>query len=161
MEELSKIIQAEPEELLSSLDDFQAEILKIFLTTTSNNYLGSADKWLNATTANTAQFGGDPNRGKVYIEKLIDEVEKFLCGDELYEGDRKKIAESTDKSLKYIIGVMSVAIGKIIGVAGTFIAPVIVLLIMSFGKMAINAWCAMRKETRNMANRTLQGDKLK
>jgi predicted PurR-regulated permease PerM len=48
-----------------------------------------------------------------------------------------------------LIGVLSAAIGKTLGVAGTFIAPIIVLLLMSFGKMAINAWCEMRKEQSN------------
>ena len=71
-----------------------------------------------------------------------------MCGAEQYEEDRKKIAESSDKSQQYIIGVMSAAIGKTIGAAGTFIAPVIVLLILSLGKMALNAWCEMRKETK-------------
>lgn len=152
MEELSNIIQSDQDALLSSIDDFQVEIIKSFLTSTSNDYLLSADNWLNANTANTAKFGGEPNKAKIYRDKLLEELEKFLCGDQRYEDDRKKIAESTDKSQKYIIGVMSVAIGKTLGAAGPFIAPVIVLLILSIGKMAINAWCAMRKETGSTAS---------
>lgn len=152
MEELSNIIQSDQDALLSSIDDFQVEIIKSFLTSTSNDYLLSADNWLNASTANTAKFGGEPNKAKIYRDKLLEELEKFLCGDQRYEDDRKKIAESTDKSQKYIIGVMSVAIGKTLGAAGPFIAPVIVLLILSIGKMAINAWCAMRKETGSTAS---------
>lgn len=152
MEELSNIIQSDQDALLSSIDDFQVEIIKSFLTSTSNDYLLSADNWLNASTANTAKFGGEPNKAKIYRDKLLEELEKFLCGDQRYEDDRKKIAESTDKSQKYIIGVMSVAIGKTLGAAGPFIAPVIVLLILSIGKIAINAWCAMRKETGSTAS---------
>jgi hypothetical protein len=148
MEEFANIIQAEPSKLLLALDNFQSEIITSFLSSTSNNYLDSADKWLNATTFNTAKFGGQPTKSKIYREKLLDEVEKFLCGDEKYEDDRNKIRNSQDKTEKYIICVMSTAIGNSIGVAGTFIAPVIVLLLMSFGKMALNAWCAMRKETK-------------
>lgn len=149
MEELSTIIQSNQESLLASIDNFQADIIKTFLVSTSNNYLVSADKWLNASTSNTAKFGGEPDKAKIYREKLLEELEKFVCGDQQYDDDRKKIAESTDKSQKYIIGVMSAAIGKALGVAGAFIAPVIVLLILSFGKMAINAWCAMRKEGKS------------
>lgn len=151
MEELAQIIQAEESELLSSIDNFQSEIIKAFLASTSNDYLESADYWLNASTANTAKFGGEPNTTKLYRDKLLEELEKFLCGDQQYEDDRNKIAESTDKSQKYIIGVMSAAIGKTLGAAGAFIAPVIVLLILSIGKMAINAWCAMRKDARSTA----------
>jgi hypothetical protein len=137
MKELSTLIESEQDELLSTIDGFQADIVKSFLVSTSNDYLKSADYWLNASTANTAKFGGEPNKTKIYRDKLLEELEKFICGDAQYEDDRKKIGESADKSQKYIIGV--------------FIAPVIVLLILSIGKMAVNAWCAMRKEERSTA----------
>jgi hypothetical protein len=150
MEELSNIIQSDQNTLLSSIDDFQAEIIKTFLASNSNDYLLSADNWLNASTANTAKLGGESNKSKIYREKLLEELEKFLCGDQQYDEDRNKISDSTDKSQKYIIGVMSASIGKALGTAGTFIAPVIVLLILSIGKMAINAWCAMRKEAQQV-----------
>lgn len=152
MEELSNIVDSDQDTLLASIDDFQSEIIKAFLVANSNDYLASADNWLNASTANTAKFGGEPNKAKIYRDKLLEELEKFLCGDQQYEDDRKKIAEGTDKSQKYIIGVMSAAIGKTIGSAGAFIAPVIVLLILNIGKMAINAWCAMRNETKSNTN---------
>jgi len=148
MNEFSTLLQAEDNELLSSIESYQADIIKNFLANNSNDYLASADNWLNASTANTARFGGEPGKAKIYRDKLLEEIEKFICGDQQYDDDRKKIADSADKSQKYIIGVMSVAIGKTLGAAGTFLAPVIVLLVLSFGKMAVNAWCAMRKEAR-------------
>jgi hypothetical protein len=154
MEELSNILKVEPNKLLNALDNYQEEIIRTFLISSSNNYLECADKWLNATTANTAKFGGDPNRAKIYREKLMEELEKFLCGDMQYEEDRKKISESKDKTEKYIIGVISTAIAKTIGTAGAFIAPIIVLLLISIGKMALNAWCAMRKEIKSTVTKT-------
>lgn len=150
MDEISNLLQSDPEVLLTVIEDYQSEIIKSFLQSNNNDYLNSADKWLNASTANIAKFGGDLKKTKIYREKLFDEVEKFICGDERYEEDRKKIHISSDKSQKYIIGVMSIAIGKTLGVAGAFIAPVIVLLIISIGKLAINAWCEMRKEIKNV-----------
>lgn len=151
MKELQNIIQSDPTDLLTSIDEFQADILKKFLENTSNDYLKSADNWLNATTANTAKFGGEQNKPKIYRDKLLEELEKFLCGNEEYEEERKEISESSDKSKQYVIGVISVAIGKTIGTAGTFIAPVIVLLIMSLGKMALKAWCEMRVEIKTQS----------
>jgi hypothetical protein len=148
MDELNKIVQEDPEILINCLDNYQIEIIKSFLSSNSNNYLDSADRWLNASTTNTAKFGGDTNKSQIYREKVLNEVENFLCGDDRYDSDRRKIFDATDKSQKYIIGVMSAAIGKTLGVAGTFIAPVIVLLIISIGKIAVNAWCEMRKTLR-------------
>ncbi|KGL58406.1 hypothetical protein [Polaribacter sp. Hel1_85] len=148
MEEFNILLNSTESEILDSLDKFQADILQQFLTDTSNNYTESADKWLTATTANTFQFGGEQGKTKIYIEKVLDEIEKFICGNEDYAEERKEIGESTDKTKEYLIGVMSTAIGQTMGVAGAFIAPVIALLIMSIGKIAVNAWCAMRQEMK-------------
>lgn len=148
MEKLNIVTSSEPNDLLLALDSYQADIVKTFIEKTSGNYIECASRWVNSTPTNTALFGGEQGKSKIYIEKVLEEIEKFLCGDASYDEDRKKIAESTDNTQKYIIGVMSVAIGKVLGVAGTFIAPVIVLLLLSFGKIAVNAWCAMRRETR-------------
>ena len=147
MDELNNLLQAEPVEIISSLDNYQQDIIKTFLKNNSNDYLDSADKWLNASTSNTAKFGGE-NKSKIYRDKVLEELEKFLCGNEQYDEERKKISEHTDKSREYIVGVLSTSIGSSLGVAGAFIAPVVVLLLLSIGKMALNAWCEMRKELK-------------
>ena len=148
MEEFNNILNSTDEELLNSIPKFQSEIVTSFIAQTNNDYIVAADLWLNSTPSNTAKFGGEEKKPVQYREMLIGEIEKFLCGGESYNDERNKIAESADKSQKYIIGVMSAALGKTLGVAGTFIAPVIVLALMSFGKMAINAWCEMRVQNR-------------
>lgn len=43
---------------------------------------------------------------------------------------------------------MSAAIGGSIGVAGVYIAPVIVLILLNIGKIVKNAWCEMMKEKK-------------
>lgn len=141
--------QLEPRELIGSLDNYQQEIVLALLKATNNNYLEAADKWLSASPSNTAKFGGDSSHSTIYREKVVEEIEKFLCGNEpSYEEEREKLKEQSDKSQKYIIGVLSTAIGSQLGVTGVFIAPVIVLVIISMGKICINAWCEMRKEIK-------------
>lgn len=139
----------EPIELIKGLDNYQQEIVYALLKATDNNYLEAADKWLSASPSNTAKFGGDSSHSTIYREKVVEEIEKFLCGsDPSYEEERKKLNIQSDKSQKYIIGVLSTAIGSQLGVAGAFIAPVIVLIFISMGKVCINAWCEMRKEIK-------------
>ena len=146
---LDEFTQLTPDDLISSLDNFQQEIVRTLLKVTNGNYLEVADKWLSASPSNTAKFGGEINRSVLYREKVVDEIEKFLCGnDSTYEEERRKLNIQSDKSQKYIVGVMSTAIGGQLGVAGTFIAPIIVLLVISMGKMCINAWCEMRREIK-------------
>ena len=70
-----------------------------------------------------------------------------MCGtDPVYKPEREKLYQQSGVSVHYILGVLASAIGGQIGVAGTYIAPVIVLLVMSFCKIGVNAWCEMRKE---------------
>lgn len=139
----------EPIELIKGLDNYQQEIVYALLKATDNNYLEAADKWLSASPSNTAKFGGDSSHSTIYREKVVEEIEKFLCGsDPSYEEERKKLNIQSDKSQKYIIGVLSTAIGTQLGVAGAFIAPVIVLIFISMGKVCINTWCEMRKEIK-------------
>lgn len=147
--------QLEPRELIGSLDNYQQEIVLALLKATNNNYLEAADKWLSASPSNTAKFGGDSSHSTIYREKVVEEIEKFLCGNEpSYVEEREKLKEQSDKSQKYIIGVLSTAIGSQLGVAGVFIAPVIVLIIIGMGKICINAWCEMRKEIKKKRDKS-------
>ena len=147
--------QLEPRELIGSLDNYQQEIVLALLKATNNNYLEAADKWLSASPSNTAKFGGDSSHSTIYREKVVEEIEKFLCGKEpSYEEEREKLKAQSDKSQKYIIGVLSTAIGSQLGVAGVFIAPVIVLIIISMGKICINAWCEMRREIKKKRDKS-------
>lgn len=149
MKNIEILFNAERDELFDAIQPFQQEILNEFLTNTSNNYQEAINLWINASPSNTSYFGGAFQKKNLYSEMLMKELEKFFCDEEHYTDEKNKIKESTDRSTKYLIGVLSAAIGKTLGVAGTFIAPIIVLLLMSFGKMAVNAWCEMRKEQSN------------
>lgn len=147
---LDAFFQLGQEDLLLGLEPYQQELIKDLLS--KNSYLNAVDLWLQASPSQTAEFGGDPDKSKskVYRDKLVEEIEKFVCGTDVsYEEDRNKILEQKDASQQYIIGVLSSAIGSKFGVVGTFIAPVIVILIMSFEKMSIKAWCEYRKTIRN------------
>jgi hypothetical protein len=144
MEQLDYLLKSDTVELLNTLPKYQENLISQLLESSNNDFLKAADLWLNSTPSNTYGFGGEPKKQVFYRDMLLEEIEKFLCGDEIYDDDRKKITESSDKTKQYAIGVLSTAIGAKIGVAGAFIAPIIVLLLLSIGKMAINAWCEMR-----------------
>ncbi|WP_417367065.1 hypothetical protein [Flavobacterium beibuense] len=136
-------------ELLDLIPNYQKEILTELLEESNQDYIKVAEIWLSSNSSQTAKFGSLQNNSKLYIEKLWDEIEKFLCGSESYSEERKKISSNSEQGKKYIISIMSAAIGSNLGVAGTFIAPVIILVLSSIGKMAVNAWCELRKELKN------------
>lgn len=147
---LDDFLQLEKEALISSLDGYQQELVIALIDNAKGDYNLAADNWLSASPSNTAQFGGEHSRSSVFREKVFDEFEKFICGcdDGRYDNDRDKLNEQGDLTKDAIISALSASIGSYIGVAAAFIAPVIVLILLSTGKIVKNAWCEMRKEMK-------------
>lgn len=147
---LDEFLQLEGNDLISCLDGYQQELVVALLENVNGDYIKAADNWLSASPSNTYRFGGEHNRSSVFREKIFEELEKFICGcdDGRYDSDRKNLNEQKDNSKEAIISVISAAIGSYIGVAAAFVAPVLVLIFLSMGKIAKNAWCEMMKEMK-------------
>lgn len=141
------------EELISSLENYQQDLVRVLITASNGDYSKAADNWLSASPANTVQFGGEHKKPSVFREKVFEEVEKFICGcDEgRYDNAREELNKQGDLTKEAIISVMSAAIGSVIGVAGAFIAPIIVLILLSIGQIVRNAWCETRKALKAQA----------
>lgn len=149
MDAIEKLFTLEPQDILDSLPKFQTKLISE-MSVSGDDYLTIADKWLNAKPENTVGFGGQPLplRNSIYRDKIMHELEKFLCGDEKYEEERNKLNATTGAPIQFIIGGISAAIGSVLGTAGAFIVPVIVLILMTSGKITKNGWCEARKEMR-------------
>ncbi len=148
---LDEFFMLTPDRLSMGLEPYQREIIQELLSTNNNDYLKVADAWLQASPAQTAGFGGDPTKSnsKIYREKILEEIEKFICGtDDSYDDERQKISDNVEASEQVIVSIISAAIGAHLGLAGAYLAPIIVVLIMSFGKIGRNAWCSMRKDMK-------------
>jgi hypothetical protein len=147
---LDDFLQLEKEALISSLDGYQQELIIALIDNAKGDYKLAADNWLSASPSNTAQFGGEHNKSSVFREKVFDEFEKFICGcdDGRYANDRDKLNKQGDMAKEAIISSISASIGCYLGVAAAFIAPVIVLILLSTGKIFKNAWCETQKEMK-------------
>lgn len=150
---LEEYLQLDNNSILNSLDTYQEELVKELLNASNNNYLEAADRWLNANMSQTVSFGGDKKHSTIFREKIFEEVEKFICGcdDGRYDNERAQLSEETGKGKEFIISLMSAAIGAHLGVAGAFVAPVIVLIFLSLGKIVKNAWCETQIKLREIA----------
>lgn len=143
------------DDMIASLEPYQQELVKSLISYTDGDYNKAADFWLSASPSNTYKFGGESNRSSIFREKVLDELEKFICGcDEgKYDSDREELSKRGDLTKEIIISFLSASIGSTIGVAGAFVAPVIVLLLLDSGKIAKNAWCEMMKEKKTQKSR--------
>ena len=144
---LDDFLQINSDELISCLENYQQDLVRALIAASDEDFNKAADKWLSATPSNTVQFGGEHKQPSIFREKIFEEVEKFICGSDegRYDSAREELNKQGDMTKEAIISVMSAAIGGVIGVAGAFIAPVIVLILLSIGKIVKNAWCETRK----------------
>lgn len=149
MEKLEDILSLDPEQLISALPKYQSNTIREMLAS-NGDYLMVADNWLSTKPSNTVGFGGS-NQPNIYREKILEELEKFICGDEKYLNERKQISSHTDKSLGYILGVITTAIGATLGTSSILILPVVVLLLGCMGKITLNGWCEARKTIRSQS----------
>jgi hypothetical protein len=151
MNPLEQLLTMEGSELLSVLPKYQREIISSFLENDADK-LAAANKWLSAKPSNTEGFGGVSKNSNIYLDKIIEELEKYICGDEKYTEDRNKLISSTNVPVQFIIGGISTAIGTAIGAAGVYLVPAVVLILMNAGKIGKNGWCEARKAIRNKSN---------
>ena len=148
---LDEFLQLDRDTLISSLEVYQQKLVRDLIANTGGDYNKAADNWLSASPSNTAQFGGEHKRSSLFREKVFEELEKFICGcdDGRYDNAREELNKYGDMTKETIIRVMSAAIGGTIGVAGAFVAPIIVFILLSLGQITKNAWCEMRKELKS------------
>lgn len=149
MSDLEKHFTGDEEKWLPVLKDYQRNIVNDFLKN-SSSYNEAAEKWISSSPDQTVPFGSSPNRinKEQYFEKFMEELEKFLCGDERYEEERKKIVSKANLTETTIVSSVSSALAPYVGSAGPFLVPVVVLTFMTITKMSKNAWCEARKEKR-------------
>lgn len=129
---------------ISELKLYQIKAIKSLV----NNYgeEEAINKWLLARgPLQTATFGGDSTaRDSSYPEKFRKELAKFICGHPDYDNLRDSIKSEGGTINKFMIPVISAAIGDQIGLTQGLLVPVVAIALSAIGKISINAYCANR-----------------
>jgi len=82
-----------------------------------------AQIWLTTTgPSNNFPFGGE-RFALVFYEKLVDELEKLICGDEKYARQRREILNGFGKGKTYVVVAIAVSIAEHLGAAQALLAP--------------------------------------
>lgn len=127
------------EEWLNELKPYQREIITSLVKDYGEE--DAIEKWLTANgPSEMVKFGGEGN-AKPFIDKFKIEMNKLICGHDDYKKERDEYKENGELVKSLLISSISSAIGSVIGVAGTVIAPVVVLTLYTVGKLGINAYC--------------------
>ncbi|QNO14371.1 hypothetical protein HYG86_06080 [Alkalicella caledoniensis] len=156
MDSFNGLIFDEQESWVDTLPSYQKNRIKQILSS-GKSPKETAILWLTASPQNTAPFGTIKGEN-IFLEKVEEELEGLICGDEKYDDYRKKLSSEVNLSKGYAIGLISSAIAPVVGSSGAFIAPVIALLLVGMGKIALNAWCESCKEKRNRRLEKIVGE---
>lgn len=151
MPTFNDLLVGDEEAWIGALAPYQAEHIRALLKR-GNTAEEVAKSWLAIKgPANTYPFGGEANRGfqSLFYDKLLAEVEAYICGDERYENDRKKLFSELKPTHAYAISTISVAVSPVLGAAAPLIAPAIALILYTAARLGTNAWCAARKDARS------------
>lgn len=135
-----------PENIINVLPNYQKQTIETLLQQGKSNE-EIAEIWLEANgPSNTFPFGTENNKNS-FLEKLKEEIKKFICNDEdEYVEERKQVIEKF-KSGRFI-GVTSLTayIAPLIGTTPALILPVVVLILDTCLKIGFNAWCSLQEE---------------
>lgn len=146
MTTLDEALQGSDADWIGGLPKYQSDIIASLLEGKTPDE--AATMWLSASgPANTFPFGA--TRGaSLFFDKVVDEVEAFICRDNAYTEDKKKLLTQVDVTHAYTIGLISAAISHAVGAAAPYIAPAVALILVTSARIGRNAWCAMRQEQR-------------
>lgn len=146
MNDISEIFNVDPNSWIDSLRTYQKNIINQ-LYSQINDYEAVANKWLTATIPMNIPFGTQKN-SSVFFEKVLDEIEAFFSGDEKYKDSRLEILKESGVVQSYIVGGISIALAPVLGTSAPFLAPVIAIVLLTIGKIGLNAWLATRREKK-------------
>ncbi len=148
MATFEEIFTGNETEWIDALPAYQRNIINALIAQ-GNSYDEVAIAWLSASgPANTFPFGAQ--RGsEIFFEKLVEEIEKFLCGKDSYIEERKKLMTGAEATQAVAISLISSAISPVLHASAPYLAPVVTLVLITTAKLGRNAWCAMRQERKS------------
>jgi hypothetical protein len=140
MPDLDELVTGSAEDWLSTLPEYQRQIVDQLLTTATPEEAAMA--WLAASgPANTQVFGASQGRVDFY-ERVSNEVRKFLSENREYSEDRARLLSEIQPTPTLLVATISAAIAPELGLAAALVAPAITLVLILAAKVGLRAWCA-------------------
>lgn len=146
MHNVDYLTEISSDQWLNVLPQYQQKIVSR-LVDTNENIETATVQYLNLGISDTAPFSAEGTKN-IFVDKIKLEFERFLCGDPKYDNDRQKLSTELKPGHTLIVSTLSSAISVYVGASAAYLAPVIVLFLMSIGKVSINAWCETCVEKR-------------
>jgi hypothetical protein len=107
-----------------------------------------AQLWLTTSgPANTSPHGAG-RFPSLFYDKLIEEVERFVCDDPTYAAERQNLLHEVGAGKAFLVGAIATALAPHLGVAAAVIGPSIALILQIVSRVGARAWCETRAAMR-------------
>lgn len=140
------IPQLKTEEWIEVLEPFQQDLLNSILAEHTEDE--ALEIWLQVSGPDhTKTFGG---KGiKDYLKNFKAEFDKLLLGDKKYSEKIREFNEHTNITKFFVVSFLSSVLSESLGVVSAVIAPLVVLVLGTVGKIGLNAYRNVIREKEN------------
>lgn len=138
---------SDPDDLLDALPAYQRQSVDTLLNS-GKSPEEVAQLWLTTPgPSNTFPFGGE-RFASVFYDKLLDELEKFICDDKEYLAERRELISKVEAGKVVATSFMTTVIATHLGTTPALLTPAVVLILISVSRIGRRAWCEARAEVR-------------
>lgn len=124
-------------EWIEVLEPFQQNLVRELLINHSEEE--AMQLWVEVSGPEyTASFGGNGKRD--YLKAFKKEFDQLILGEEKYQDIIKEFNEHATVSKFFVVSFIATALSESLGVAAGVVAPLIVLLLGTIGRIGINAY---------------------
>ena len=139
---LDELLNDEPTKWLDVLPSYQREPIVQFLDQ-GKSPDDVAELWLAASAANTSPFSAKvPIRpDETFLAHLKSQVRELLCGGEAFAETRQNLKNAAQPTREVLVAALAATLSQQLGMAAVSLAPLIVLVLVSVGRVTLSAWC--------------------
>lgn len=151
-------ISGDVSEWLEVLPEYQRQSIATLLI--DYDPVQVATIWLaNSGPRDTAPFGGVRTAANNFYDKILQELQKALCGSSDYEAEREEISAATKGGGKLLlVSTLSTAIAPHVGAAAAVIAPAVTLTLAIVVKAGNATACDALAELIEVRSATESGE---
>ena len=127
-------------EWTNALPAYQRSLIENMLERQEPNEV--AISWLSSSgPKDTAPFGGVRTGATLFYENLLKEIQKFVCGSEDYEQERKALLSAGTAGKLFIVSSVSAALAPHVGAAAIVIGPAVAIVLALLGNSGKSTVC--------------------
>jgi hypothetical protein len=138
--ELERALTGDLTDWLAALPNYQRELLDDMLA--HKEPTDVALLWLSTTgPRDTAPFGGARVGAALFYEKLLEQIQVLVCGEQGYDDERAQLLRDARAGRSAIVACIASSVAPAVGAAPVVIAPPVAIILAILVAAGTNTLC--------------------